>query len=452
MKKQRKTAVHQFAPPQVVAIPLTHAFDSKYAIHAGLMDGIKIEDKLEDKFTREIHQAPAQQPAMAYIHIPFCSSRCLFCGFYAQHSVPERMVSYTSALLEEIKRTGRILKESGHTLSAIYFGGGTPTDLDANDLKCLLQAIKCGLPLTADCEVTLEGRLYGFDDSKVVAALEGGVNRFSFGIQSFNTAIRQAVGRRQAKRELLQRLERIVDLAEPYRAAVVIDLIYGLPGQGIAEWLEDLDCAVADTGVDGLDLYQISVIRGTPLDRKKGALPPMATLPQQALLFAQGRKKMIDAGFQRLSIAHWGRNVRERNRYNLWNKLGVNCIPLGCGAGGRWGRLRVFQENDLERYQECVFAEKKPLAMGMQVPDSAVAVAVAIGELEQRQLNIARLEEIARRPLSDELLPFLEQWEAAGLLELHSNGVHRLSVAGEFWSVNLQHLLGLQLQKILADG
>ncbi len=450
MQQKHKTTSQQFDPPRITATPLTHAFDSKYAIHAGMMGGLKVEENLEEKFINEVRQTPAQQSAMAYIHIPFCSSRCLFCGFYSQHSTSESMTRYTGALLEEITHTGQILRDAGQTLGAIYFGGGTPTDLDAKALRELLQAVRRELPLTADCEITLEGRLYGFDDPKIEAALEGGANRFSFGIQSFNTAIRQRVGRRQPKTELLQRLERIVELAAPYRAAVVIDLIYGLPGQEAPEWLEDIDCAVADTGIHGLDLYQINIIQGTPLDKKRAGLPPMATLSQQALLFACGRERMIEAGFQRLSIAHWGRDPRERNRYNRWNKLGVNCIPLGCGAGGRWGAMRVFQDNDLGRYQESIRAGKKPLAMGIRVPDYAAVVAVAIGELEQRQLNIARLEESARCSLAEPLLPFLEQWESAGLLRLQSNGIHRLSVAGEFWSVNLQQLLSVQLKELLA--
>ncbi|HID30955.1 MAG TPA: heme anaerobic degradation radical SAM methyltransferase ChuW/HutW, partial [Desulfobacterales bacterium] len=396
VKDQQGGHKHQgYPPPRVTNDPIAEAFERKYAVHAGMMGGTPCGEDFETALWREVSLPSPDIPGMAYIHIPFCSSRCHFCGFYAEVSVPDVMADYTRALIAEIKMSGRYLKEAGQTLQAVYFGGGTPTDLSGDDLSRLVQTIRSELPLSNDCEITLEGRLYGFVDKKVQAVLDSGVNRFSFGVQSFNTKIRQQVGRKQPREEVIERLNRIVDLAEPHNAAVIIDLIFGLPGQGEVDWLGDIDCAIHETGIHGLDLYQINIIPSTPLLSLKDKLPPMATLRQRGKLFSIGRKRMIDAKFERLSIAHWRRDPRERNRYNSWNKMGSNCLPLGSGAGGRWGKTRFFQQNDLKLYLAAIKNGEKPLAMGMISPDHTQVSALAVGQLEQQQLDIVALEKVA---------------------------------------------------------
>lgn len=451
MHKPNKHTKHHMAAPKVTPHPLTDAFEQKYGIHAGMMDGKKVDKEIESLWVDELNVTPSNQSAMAYIHIPFCCTRCLFCGFYAEASAAEAMSHYTDLLLEEISAAGQRLKRTNQSLSAIYLGGGTPTDLAEDDLCRLLRAIRFELPLTSDCEITLEGRLYGFNDHKLRTALDNGVNRFSFGVQSFNTEIRQRLGRRLNHGEIIGRLNRIVELSEPYQAAVVIDLIYGLPGQGSEEWLADINCAIEETNIHGLDLYQINVIQGTPLANIRERLPEMANLQQQGQLFSQGRERMIGAGFDRLSVAHWGRSTLERNRYNSWNKLGVNCLPLGCGAGGRWGKSRFFQTSDMDQYCQKVLSGEKPLAMAMVTPDYTPIISLAIGELEQQQLDISKLEQLANRPLHHKLLPMLEQWEKAGLLNLRASKPAMLTEAGEFWNVNLQQLLTVQLKEILCQ-
>lgn len=449
MKKQQHGHGQGFPPPKVSNHPLAEAFERKYAIHAGMLAGIKCEGNLENRLQEEIQQSPPDAPAMAYIHIPFCCSRCHFCGFYTESSVPETMARYTQALVTDITLSGRWLKEAGQTLQAVYFGGGTPTDLSTQDLSLLVQTIRSELPLSEDCEITIEGRLFGFIDEKVQAVLDSGANRFSFGVQSFNTQIRQQMGRKQPREEVVERLNRIVQLSEPHHAAVIIDLIYGLPGQGKTEWLQDIDCAVHETNIHGLDLYQINMIPGTPLASLKENLPPMATLQEQSQLFSLGREQMLKAGFQRLSIAHWGRNSRERNRYNRWNKTGVNCLPLGSGAGGRWGTTRFFQQSDLNLYLNTILEGKKPLASAMLIPAHYAVTSAAIGQLEQQRLDITELEKVAGQALQQKLPPLLEQWEAAGLLHINQNGTAQLTEAGEFWVVNLQQLIDTKLKEIL---
>ncbi len=435
--KSKDHAARGFPVPKETNDPLHDAFDKKFGIHVGMFDGEELSGDPADHFFQALEKpaerAGASEPAMAYIHIPFCCTRCLFCGFYSEATEPEAILSYTDALALEIRQTADAVRSTGRKLHAVYFGGGTPTDLSADELSLLVKTVRRELPLSDDCEITIEGRLYNFDDTKVEAVLAAGANRFSFGVQSFDTEIRQKMGRKLSREEVIARLNRIAELAEPYRAAVVIDLIYGLPGQTETEWIDSIDCAANETKIHGLDLYQINLIPSTPLFQQKDTLPPMADLREQGTLFSKGRKRMIEHGFDRLSIAHWGRDDRERNRYNLWNKRGIDCLALGAGAGGRWGNVRFFQQSDVKLYKQIVSKGRKPIASATEIPTFGKSTATMIGQLEQQQLDIQTLEN------PEAYRPMLDQWEKAGLIEIGEPCC--LTEAGEFWVVNLQQLI-----------
>jgi len=440
MKASEGHAARGFPAPKETGDPLRAAFDRKFGIHAGMSDGEEFDGDLSVRFFQALEEnQKVDEPAMAYIHIPFCCTRCLFCGFYSEPAAPAAMATYSEALEKDIALSGAALKKTGRKLSAVYFGGGTPTDLSADELSMLVTVVRRELPLTNDCEITIEGRLYDFGDEKVKAVLTAGANRFSFGVQSFDTEIRQRMGRKLPREELIERLNRIVELSEPYRAAVVIDLIYGLPGQGEKEWIDSIDCAVNETTIHGLDLYQINLIPSTPLAKQKDQLPPMADLREQATLFSKGRKRMMEYGFRRLSTAHWGRDNREQNRYNLWSKREVDCLPLGAGAGGRWGNVRFFQQSDVTQFKNIVFEDRKPIASASRIPSFEKPTAIAIGQLEQQFLDLQTLEN------AEAFRPMLEQWETAGLIKLGEPC--RLTEAGEFWVLNLQQLISSKIKK-----
>jgi oxygen-independent coproporphyrinogen-3 oxidase len=462
-RKERRTAIdagfiksmqtggghpeQRYPEPQITSDPIHDAFDRKYGVHANMMGGAVLAGDPENHFFQTLEKTSNSDVAtMAYFHIPFCCTRCLFCGFYSETTEPGAIASYSEALARDIVLTGSILRKTGRKLGAVYFGGGTPTDLKAEELELLITTVRREFPLEPDCEITVEGRLFGFDDDKVKAVLNAGANRFSFGVQSFDTKIRRSMGRILSREELIERLNGISMLGDAYEAAVVIDLIYGLPGQGEKEWIESIDCGVNETAIHGLDLYQINLLPATPLAEKLEFLPPMADLKEQADLFMAGRQRMMEHGFDRLSIAHWQRDARERNRYNLWNKLNIDCVPMGAGAGGRWGGKRFFQQSDVHRYGNAISAGNKPLVSATAEPLHAALIAAAVGQIEQCIIDVDALEGVAGKSLRDPLMPLLGLWESAGLLKIR-NPCH-LTPTGEFWSVNLQYLISHKLDEI----
>ncbi|MGL4680440.1 MAG: radical SAM protein, partial [Plesiomonas shigelloides] len=160
--------------------PLAYAFTGKRQAHAGGSGRPLPPPAAQGQLQQLLMQdTPAIRPRCLYIHIPFCRVRCTFCSFFQYAASPALVAEYFAALSEELKRKAAMPWTQAAPFSAVYIGGGTPTDLTAEQIFALGQLIKAHFPLTDDCEITLEGRLNRFSDEKYHAAVDGGVNRFS---------------------------------------------------------------------------------------------------------------------------------------------------------------------------------------------------------------------------------------------------------------------------------
>jgi len=417
--------------------PLTSAFEGKIAVHPGAggerVDGDQAQSALEP-----LLDSPRDGRSTAYIHVPFCETHCLYCGFYNKAYRPGESAAYADTLIRELGLwAGRPVQEQG-PVHAVYLGGGTPTALEAEDLRRILREIGKRLPLANDCEITVEGRLTNFDERKMEACLEGGANRFSLGVQSFNTKIRQAMGRLCPREDLLRRIETLQSYGQ---AAVVVDLIYGFPMQDMESWLDDIATAQA-IGLDGADCYQLNTYKGTPLSRaiESGKLPAGADVPGRARMFAAGVEAMRAAFWRRLSISHWANTTRERNLYNQYVKGRAHCLAFGPGGGGNIDGTFYMNQSDIAAWRESVEAGRKPLAMAV-LPDPRWKLYKAVTEgMERGVLNLSALESEFGEALRADCKPVLDQWERAGLVTWAGDYLV-LTVAGQFWQVNLNQLL-----------
>lgn len=390
-------------------------------------------------------EAPPRK-RLVYIHVPFCATHCLFCGFYRYPSRAADSAAYADLVVAEIEREADTPAVRGRPIHAVYLGGGTPTALAAPDLARIVSAVRRRLPLAPDCEITVEGRVILFDDDKVDACLEAGANRFSIGVQSFDTEVRRRQGRRASREEVIRFVE---GLRDRDRAAVVIDLLFGLPGQTPEVWRADLDtCAALEP--DGVDLYCLNVFPGTPLHKAvaAGKSSAPATLDEQGALYRTGLEVLAEHGWRHISNSHWARTTRERNLYNLLIKDGADCLAYGSGAGGSLGNYSYTLAADLGAYRAAVEAGCKPID-GMRTCDAlqpardAVTAGFEAGRLDLRRLRVPGLADPAAA-----LAPLFEQWGVAGLVE-RQGAVVRTTTAGRFWSNNLMLAVNDVLTRIV---
>ena len=260
-----------------------------------------------------------------YLHIPFCKHKCGYCDFNAYAGMDRLMPDYVDALERELS-AAREQHPFGR-LETIYFGGGTPSLLPADLIARLLRFVRATFDVAPGAEVTLEANPASTDEAKLQAWLDGGVNRLSLGVQGFEP-------------RALAVLERKTDAAQATRAFglaraagmsnVSIDLIYAVPFQSRASWLETLRRGIA-LGPDHISTYCLTFEEGTLLWRRRaeGRVPEVDADLQWDQLDA-ACAELESAGFSRYEVSNWARpGYESRHNHAYWR-----CRPVyGAGAG-----------------------------------------------------------------------------------------------------------------------
>ncbi len=263
-----------------------------------------------------------------YLHIPFCLHKCPYCDFntYAVTNLPEK--EYVSALLAELDFRAALAEWSGRTISSIYFGGGTPSLLNPRSIERIINFTSRLFPVSDQVEISMEANPGTVDADSLTSFHSAGVNRLSFGVQSFDRDILQVLGRMHSP----EQSEAAFNAArEAGFSNLSLDLIYGVPKQKVGNWEEDLQqaCALAP---EHISTYGLTVEKGTPFYQsyKRGLLK---LPPEQALL------EMMDCctallnahGYRQYEISNFSKPGKEA-RHNLayWN--GSDYLGLGAGA------------------------------------------------------------------------------------------------------------------------
>lgn len=426
---------------------LHFAFSKRQGSHSRALDFLLPENERAAAWEKRMDLKGEALERTAYLHIPYCRLRCLYCGFFKNFHERSRTQKYVQALLEDIKRTSQKAYCQEQPLQAVYFGGGTPGVMSAGEIKEVLAAVKANLPLAQDCEITFETSLSDLDDDQLEACLDGGVNRFSLGVQTFDTKIRQSLGRVDNEKRLRDRLEELT--GKQKQAAIVIDLIYGLPGQTSELWQYDLDIAV-ESGIHGFDTYSLNVLPKSKLGEliSTGKMPAVAPRHEQADYFAQAVQFLEQKGMRRLSICHWGRfDFKEKNIYNKLGKGFAGRIPFGSGAGGTLDGWRVKLTGDSEQYMEQIAAGIVPVEILARPDENYKIIADLKYGMDQGLVLTDRLP----AGQSTMLEPLLTDWQQRGLLN-RAREINELTLAGQFWFVELTQELVDYMQAKLAEG
>lgn len=418
---------------KATADPLRESFEGKRVVHAG-NPGRPVSPEDAQKIWRQtVATVPAKrQRQLAYIHIPFCQTKCLYCGFFQNQTEQAAEDKYVDFLIKELEMAADTPRMRDTLIHAVFIGGGTPTSLSPANAKRLLDAIHRCLPLVSDCELTLEGRIHDLVPEKMDVWMAGGVNRMSLGVQSFHTKIRRQLGRIDDGETVRRNL---AALKAYQQCAVIVDLIYGLPDQTMDIWMEDLSM-LEEADVDGMDLYQLNVFEDSELDRriKAGRMSPAAPTPVQADMYAAAREFVEKRAFKKLSVRHWSRSPRERSLYNIMVKEGAPLYPFGSGAGGSFDGYSTMLHRALMPYEAMVARGEKPIMGMMRQDPSQPLVDTVMHQLEQCYFEPQSAAKV--HPELSELTWLFDLWAERGLVTW--NGVqYRLTAAGEFWQVNM---------------
>ena len=221
-----------------------------------------------------------------YVHVPYCISKCPYCGFYSKavgdsfdvHG--EEFKEYKSKLIKSIKEYGEV--SMGKTVDSIFFGGGTPTVLRAHDLIGILGEIKDAYAVSPDCEITVEANPGTVNVDELKKLADWGFNRLSIGVQSFDKYRLKTLGRIHTTGE---GEEAFLMAREAGFRNINLDLMFGIPGQSVSSWVGTLERALA-LKPEHISFYSLQLEEGTGVPelvvqgfRKSGVAPAVARVP-----------------------------------------------------------------------------------------------------------------------------------------------------------------------------
>lgn len=290
----------------------------------------------------------------AYVHIPFCARRCPYCDFAVV--TPDEQVGphqrYVDALVAEVAMEPR-----WHPLDAVFVGGGTPSQLDPEQLASVLAALDDRFGFAPDHEVTMEANPEDWNAAVADGFLAAGVNRVSFGVQSFDARVLESLGR-------LHDPEQAADAVDLAKAAgfesVNIDLIYGTAGESIASWKETVERGLA-TEPDHVSMYSLTVEPGTALSRAVIAGAPAPDEDDLADKYELGSEAMERAGLVRYEVSNFAR-PGGAVRYNLTAWAQGEYLAFGLGAHGHRDHVRRRNVRRLSAYLDRIESGNRPQA------------------------------------------------------------------------------------------
>lgn len=347
-------------------------------------------------------------PLGIYIHIPFCASICNYCNFNRGLLDEALKREYVDALVRDIAR-----QADGAAVDTIYFGGGTPSLLEAGEVARVLAACRDAFLVASRTEVTLETNPETVDASRLAAFRAAGVNRLSFGVQSFRDAELARLGRRH---DASRARSALADARAAGFDNVSLDLMMWLPGQTRDEWRVSVDETIA-LAPEHASLYLLEVYPNAPL-REDMARAGWSQAPDDdaAEMYLEAMARLEGAGLRQYEISNVAADGRQcRHNLKYWRDgewLAFGCGAHGTRAGERWRNVRGTAEY-VARVREGfdVRAETRRLSR-----EDAAAEALFMGLRLAEGVDVARVgaryELDVERTYGDAVRPSIE----AGLL------------------------------------
>jgi putative oxygen-independent coproporphyrinogen III oxidase len=349
-----------------------------------------------------------------YVHIPFCRSRCSYCDFATspyQSTLAERYVSAVAKEILSFETTGT------REVNTIYFGGGTPSLLSPAQLARILEAIhSCfGIKPETDLEITLEMNPGTVTLEILQEFRRLGVNRASFGAQTFDDRELARLGRSHTTAETRQTFRGLRDAGF---TNVSFDLIAGLPGQTISEWNRNLDEALA-LRPEHLSFYLLEVHEGTPLaDQIRRGMQPCTDDDLAAEMYELMLERACAAGYQHYEISNLCLPA-----FQAWHNskywTGEPYFGFGCSAHSFDGKFRRWSnERDVGRYIKLVEARESAIVESTQLSrDEARAEAIFLGMRMMRGVSLQEYQQLFGADLREGHGDDLDRFREAGLIE-----------------------------------
>lgn len=358
-----------------------------------------------------------------YVHIPFCEKKCIYCDFYSIERT-EHIASFVDLLCNEITFRS---KHSNNLPSAtsVFFGGGTPSLLSPDQLGLIITTIRENFVINNDAEWTMECNPGTITHKSLCGYRELGINRLSFGVQSFN----------ESELAFLHRIHSPFQAEEAITLArkagfdnVNLDVMFALPLQTMDSWKFTLEKVIA-LAPEHISAYSLIFEEGTPLFTmlQRGSVDK-APEENDAEMYEYAIKRLAKSGYRQYEVSNFAQNNRECiHNCTYWS--GDEYVAFGPSAHGLINGKRYWNFRSLTRYTEIVADGELPMANSEFLSDAERMFERAFLELRAKGIRLEEFRSDFGIDISHALGNELELWMREGLIE-QSNGRLRLTASG----------------------
>lgn len=286
-----------------------------------------------------------------YIHIPFCSHICPYCDFTTYAGKESLIPRYVVALVRDLEQQAESVAD--REIVSIFIGGGTPSLLDGEQMRHVIDACRQHYRLTEACEISVETNPNSLSTELLTAYREAGVNRLSIGAQTLDRRGLRRLGRQHEADDVLTALANAHDAGFE---RISIDAIFGWPGQTLESWRNDLETLLhAPAPPNHLSLYSLIVESGTPFaDMQARGILPIPDDDATADMYELAVAILRDAGWSHYEIANWSQDPDHYSRHNALYWQHGDYLGVGAGAHGHLDGTRTINHLLPERWCEAV--------------------------------------------------------------------------------------------------
>jgi oxygen-independent coproporphyrinogen-3 oxidase len=339
-----------------------------------------------------------------YLHIPFCASRCIYCGFYSTTALDLRQ-QYVDALCREMEMRGQRSEVRGQRIETVYLGGGTPSQLTIPQLHRIFDATYKYNKVEMDAEVTIEMNPDDVTEAFADALCMLPVNRISMGAQTFSDERLRWMRRRHTSQQVAAAIERLRDNGIHN---ISIDLMYGFPGETLDDWQRDIDQALA-LDVEHISAYCLMIEEDTPLWRLK-MKDERLKMPGEELerqMYEMLIDRLTAAGYEHYEISNFARpGYRSRHNSSYWHDIPY--IGLGAAAHSYSGKERSWNVADLRTYIDAINRGERPYEEELLDADTHYNDRIATALRTSDGLDLTTLSEHHRRYCLKEAQRFID--------------------------------------------
>ncbi len=332
-----------------------------------LPDGIQMPD--DGALPDGVNLGARDRSMSAYVHVPFCRTRCGYCDFNTYTATELSGVSqssYAREVVSEVRHSENVLTQAGvpiRPLHSVFFGGGTPTLLPVSDISQMLTALKQTHGIEPGAEITIEANPDTLSAAVIDGLAQAGITRVSVGMQSAVPAVLATLERTHEPAAVGRAIENI------HRAGLdaSVDLIYGAPGETLEDWKLSLEVATG-YGTGHISAYALIVEQGTALARKisTGELA-MPDDDLQADMYELADSILSHSGFQWYEVSNWAKSDSERSTHNMAYWQGQDWWGYGPGAHSAVGGTRFWNVKHPAAYAQRLQAGISP-ALAFETP------------------------------------------------------------------------------------